>query len=53
LAQSLYQSVADRIAADGIPVARGRFAAHMDVELVNDGPVTFIIQTCGGSLVGP
>jgi len=38
LAQSLYQSVADRIAADGIRVARGRFAAHMDVELVNDRP---------------
>jgi D-tyrosyl-tRNA(Tyr) deacylase len=52
LAQSLYQSVADRIAADGIPVARGRFAAHMDVELVNDGPITFIIQTCGGALAG-
>jgi D-tyrosyl-tRNA(Tyr) deacylase len=52
LAHALYQRVADRIAADGIPVARGRFAADMDVDLVNDGPVTFIIQTRDGALVG-
>jgi D-aminoacyl-tRNA deacylase len=53
LAQSRYERVADRIAAEGIPVARGRFAAHMDVELVNDGPVTFIIEARAGSLAGP
>jgi D-tyrosyl-tRNA(Tyr) deacylase len=52
LAQTLYRRVADRIAADGIPVSCGRFAAHMDVELVNDGPVTFIIETRDGALAG-
>ncbi len=26
------------------PVARGRFGAHMDVELVNDGPVTLMLE---------
>jgi D-tyrosyl-tRNA(Tyr) deacylase len=52
LAQALYQRVADGIAALGIPVACGRFAAHMDVELVNDGPVTFIIEARGGALAG-
>jgi D-tyrosyl-tRNA(Tyr) deacylase len=52
LAQALYQRVADRIAADGIPVSCGRFAADMNVELVNDGPVTFIIQTHEGLLTG-
>ena len=52
LAQALYQRVADRIAADGILVSCGRFAADMNVELVNDGPVTFIIQTHEGLLTG-
>jgi len=28
----------------GKPVATGRFAAHMEVELVNDGPVTISIE---------
>jgi D-aminoacyl-tRNA deacylase len=51
-AQALYERVAERIAAEGIPVARGRFAADMDVDLVNDGPVTFILQTRDGSLIG-
>ena len=32
-------------AALGRPVATGRFAAKMDVPLVNDGPVTLIIDT--------
>ncbi len=51
-AQALYERVAERISAEGIPVARGRFAADMDVDLVNDGPVTFILQTRDGSLTG-
>lgn len=29
------------------PVATGEFAAHMDVELVNDGPVTLLLDTTG------
>jgi D-tyrosyl-tRNA(Tyr) deacylase len=53
LAQALYEQVADRIAGEGIPVARGRFAAHMAVELVNDGPVTFILEARAGCLAGP
>ncbi len=28
-----------------VPVATGRFQAHMEVELVNDGPVTLLIDT--------
>jgi D-aminoacyl-tRNA deacylase len=27
-----------------VPVATGRFAADMQVELVNDGPVTFVLD---------
>jgi D-tyrosyl-tRNA(Tyr) deacylase len=52
LANALYQRLADCIRADGIEVATGRFAAHMEVELVNDGPVTFILQARGGALAG-
>jgi len=52
LAQALYQHFADRIRAEGIQVATGRFAAHMEVDLVNDGPVTFILQARAGALLG-
>lgn len=36
----LYELFADELAACGIDTARGRFGADMQVELVNDGPVT-------------
>jgi D-aminoacyl-tRNA deacylase len=52
LANALYLRLADRIRADGLAVATGRFAADMKVELVNDGPVTFILQARDGGLVG-
>jgi D-aminoacyl-tRNA deacylase len=45
LAEPLYERVCERIAAEGVsPVERGRFGAHMEVELVNDGPVTILIE---------
>jgi D-tyrosyl-tRNA(Tyr) deacylase len=44
-AQQMWLSVCDRIAANGIPVARGEFGAHMHVTLENDGPVTIIIDS--------
>jgi len=31
----------------GLTVAQGRFGAHMDVELVNDGPVTLLLSSEG------
>ena len=49
-ARALYERVADKIAAEGVPVTRGRFAAHMHVDLVNDGPVTFTIVVRDGVL---
>jgi D-tyrosyl-tRNA(Tyr) deacylase len=52
LAQSLYEYLAAQIRKEGIEVATGRFAAHMEVELVNDGPVTFVLQARGGTLTG-
>jgi D-tyrosyl-tRNA(Tyr) deacylase len=52
LANALYLRLAERIGAEGVEVATGRFAADMKVELVNDGPVTFILQARGGALAG-
>jgi len=52
LARALYERMAERVRAEGIEVATGRFAADMKVELVNDGPVTFILQARGGALAG-
>jgi D-tyrosyl-tRNA(Tyr) deacylase len=52
LAQRLYEGVAERIRNEGIEVATGRFAAHMEVELVNDGPVTFVLRARDGALAG-
>jgi D-aminoacyl-tRNA deacylase len=43
-AEPLYQVFVDAARARGVPVATGRFRAMMDVELVNDGPVTLIVE---------
>jgi D-aminoacyl-tRNA deacylase len=44
LAEPLYERVCERLAAEGVAaVERGRFGAHMQLELVNDGPVTILI----------
>jgi D-tyrosyl-tRNA(Tyr) deacylase len=45
LAEPLIETFAQALEALGVPVARGRFGAHMDVELVNDGPVTLILDS--------
>lgn len=46
LALPLYERFCDVLLAEGVRnVARGRFGAHMDVALVNDGPVTLILDT--------
>jgi D-aminoacyl-tRNA deacylase len=44
-AEPLYERVCERLAAEGVvSVERGRFGAHMQVELVNDGPVTIVVE---------
>jgi D-tyrosyl-tRNA(Tyr) deacylase len=40
----LYERFVERVRATGRPVATGEFGAMMDVELVNDGPVTLILE---------
>lgn len=44
-AQPLYDYFCQRLAAEGIPVARGIFQAEMQVALINDGPVTLWLET--------
>ncbi|MBS4022205.1 MAG: D-tyrosyl-tRNA(Tyr) deacylase [Dethiobacter sp.] len=44
-ADLLYRCFIDTISGIGVPVATGRFAAMMDVTLVNNGPVTIIIDS--------
>lgn len=45
LAEKLYQVFVDAIAEQNIPVAIGQFRQHMEVELVNDGPVTLVVES--------
>jgi D-tyrosyl-tRNA(Tyr) deacylase len=45
MANPLYARFCDEVAAQGARVARGEFAAHMAVRLVNDGPVTIWLDT--------
>ena len=42
-AEPLYSHFCESLAAEGISVATGRFRLAMEVELVNDGPVTIIL----------
>lgn len=47
VAEPLYEAFVAALRALGVVVASGRFAADMQVELVNDGPVTFVIDSPG------
>lgn len=41
----LVEAFCAALAAAGVRVERGVFRAHMEVELVNDGPVTLLVET--------
>ena len=45
LAVPLYEAFINGLRAHGIRVATGRFGAMMQVELINDGPVTLIVDS--------
>ena len=45
VSEPLYDAFCDALKALGAEVARGRFGAHMEVALVNDGPVTLVIDS--------
>jgi D-aminoacyl-tRNA deacylase len=44
-ANGLYESVCRRVEESGVSVERGRFGAHMQVALTNDGPVTILLDS--------
>jgi D-tyrosyl-tRNA(Tyr) deacylase len=44
-AARLYEGFCEALEGQGIDVARGRFGARMAVEIVNDGPVTIVLET--------
>lgn len=43
-ARRLFERLAARLRAEGVAVETGFFREHMAVELVNDGPVTFVLE---------
>ena len=45
VADCLYRHLVDQLRATGLHVETGRFQAHMNVTLVNDGPVTILLDS--------
>lgn len=45
LAQQLYEKVIDLIAGQGVTVEKGAFGKYMQVSSINDGPVTFLLDS--------
>ena len=45
VAEPVVERLVEALRADGLTVATGRFGAHMSVGLVNDGPVTILLDT--------
>ncbi len=52
LAEPLFDAFVAALRAEGVRVAVGRFGAHMAVELVNDGPVTLVLELAPPELEG-
>ncbi|MET3682512.1 D-tyrosyl-tRNA(Tyr) deacylase [Alkalibacillus flavidus] len=44
-ANKLYEQFNDRVRESGVPVETGAFGEHMNVSLLNDGPVTLILDS--------
>ena len=43
--EELYNLFIERMASDNIPIRTGVFGAMMEVSLINDGPVTFVLDS--------
>ena len=48
IAKQLYEQAIEAIRDKGVPVETGVFAAHMDIDSINDGPVTLILDSRKG-----
>ena len=44
-AEPLYEAFCEALRGQGVPVETGVFGAKMELELVNDGPVTIVLDT--------
>ncbi len=44
-ARKLYEYVVEKVKEKGLEVRTGVFQAHMEVELINDGPVTLLLES--------
>ena len=44
IARTLYEYYVELLSRSGLKVGVGRFAADMELQLVNDGPVTFLLE---------
>lgn len=45
VARALYEDVVRELRSSGVPVQTGSFQARMEVELINDGPVTLLLDS--------
>ncbi|MEX2655739.1 MAG: D-aminoacyl-tRNA deacylase [Acidimicrobiia bacterium] len=52
VAEPLVADLVARLVAAGVQVGTGRFGAMMEVDLVNSGPVTLILEVAGGRVLG-
>jgi D-tyrosyl-tRNA(Tyr) deacylase len=48
MARELFDKFVDRLRASGLTTHAGRFQEHMEVESVNDGPVTILLDSPAG-----
>ena len=44
IAEPLYETFVKKVKALNVPVKTGKFRAMMEVKLINDGPVTFMVE---------
>ena len=49
-AEPLVSNLADQLRREGVPVYTGRFGALMEVALINDGPVTIVVDVENGKV---
>ena len=45
IAKQMYQQFCEQLKIAGVPIQTGKFGAMMDVSLINDGPVTIILDS--------
>lgn len=53
IAEPMVEYLSSQFERQGIPAASGRFGAMMNVSLVNDGPVTFVVDVVDGAVLAP